>query len=608
MVPKILRPVRQKDIFRKKYWMQFNLQVPVGFGMPLHSDFIYSTKILDEEMFRREDEGIQDFEYCPIINKIKDEANRNIFAVEEIDGFNKKDLNPPTHIERFKFSANLGLQTKEYMTMISAQNPLNITFETTYALAKYFNSRNIQTQMNDFLIFFSRIPIFIQRDVGEGKITYATNLQNLFSTLDVMGFWFEYPEPLNLPELTAVKGAFKKLNGRIWNQGRRQRQENENDNMVYDMNYSEGRFLGVDSPQPVDWYMNTIENPRSSFNNSSMIKCIMTMCMLGAMYNNTNYYTLTNAAVFATYEGNGSFKFTGKYLTNINYSPTLFLNANEREESMTYHILEYVYNTFRNLPDIRDQIERETNFEFHDWVEMPVLNQNYAYLGQQRNIHVLYTCHFEMNQLGDASMQAAVQINKLVRGLEDFYKNNMALWITGIWGLYFDKVLKFFPFEQTNEINATYLSVFEKINPNFGFITNYGSPLAIWCKFFKVEAEKNILLGYNLGNLSKLIELGAISIQDNISYNNTFIASKNPIGLYPVCYNNVNFTCSIYCWRSWKTLFKQCNTRKKRDQLFDYLNNYGKKAMTIMDPYGIFLHFHNSTRGLKPADEQNEGN
>ena len=66
------------------------------------------------------------------------------------------------------------------MTILSCQSPLNIFFNLTYPLAKFFNSKNLAQQMHDFLIFFSRIPINIQTKIKEGSATYITNLAGLF--------------------------------------------------------------------------------------------------------------------------------------------------------------------------------------------------------------------------------------------------------------------------------------------------------------------------------------------------------------------------------------------------------------------------------------------
>ena len=43
------------------------------------------------------------------------------------------------------------------------------------------------------------------------------------------------------------------------------------------------------------------------------------------------------------------------------------------------------------------------------------------------------------------------------------------------------------------------------------------------------------------------------------------------------------------------------NTRKARDYLFDNLTQYGRRALIILDPYGIFMNFHTGHKALKPS-------
>jgi len=586
--------------------MKFNLQLPLGNGVPLHSDFIYNIDKYDDQMLNLP--ITQDIAYAPVYRKIKEEAGKNIFVTDEIPGIPKNLIQPSVHISKYEFKANLGTLIKEYMTILNFQSPLNINFKSSYALAKFFNSKNLEEQMKDFLLFFSRIPVYIQfKNIG--LVTIVTNLTGLLLGWENTGNAFHFKNYAGNPELKKIVVAFEKWNGGIYEdeeQKHRVAKDTETDNVVYKIAYSEGRFYGVNSPQPVDWYMNTVENPQSSMNNISMLRAILEICMLGGAYNNNGYYTLTNAAIFANYEEKtGTFRFTGKYLSNNQYSPNISLHQDNLLH--TSQIIETNYRNFKDNWEISGQITQETGFVFFEW-NTKELN-NYKNLGSDdKFIHLTYYSVHENNQRGLPSMEAAIQVTQCVTGLEDFYKNNLSIFIAGMYGLYWDKVLKYFDFSKKAEDNSASFSLFEFAYPSFSFVQNYGTPLAIWCKHFKTEAEKNILMGYSLGNLSKLIELGAVSVQDHVAYNTGIIPSKNPSAMYPVNYNNVNYTINITCWRSYKQLLMTAKTRKKRDNLFDYLNTYGKKCMTIMDPYGIFLHFHNETRGLEPSDQKKDGN
>ena len=84
---KILKPIKAKDIFDQKDYLDFNLSIPVANGSCIASDFIFNTlsynKLLyDEETFPHII-GKKGFE---IISSIYDEAGKSIFK----DGYQKK--------------------------------------------------------------------------------------------------------------------------------------------------------------------------------------------------------------------------------------------------------------------------------------------------------------------------------------------------------------------------------------------------------------------------------------------------------------------------------------------------------------------------------------
>jgi len=49
--------------------------------------------------------------------------------------------------------------------------------------------------------------------------------------------------------------------------------------------------------------------------------------------------------------------------------------------------------------------------------------------------------------------------------------------------------------------------------------------------------------------------------------------------------------CKTKCYRNYKQLLNFMKTRKQRDFLFDRLTQFGRRAMTVLDPYGIFMHY-----------------
>lgn len=110
-----------------------------------------------------------------------------------------------------------------------------------------------------------------------------------------------------------------------------------------------------------------------------------------------------------------------------------------------------------------------------------------------------------------------------------------------------------------------------------------------------------MLGGYNIIKFSKLFGLGIVSFRDKLISKTIYTPLKYPNVLFPIVYKNgiLNIYSKIY--RSYKHLLKQINTRKARDYLFDNLTQYGRRAMTILDPYGIFMHFYTGHKALKPS-------
>ena len=178
---KILKPIKAKDIFDQKDYLDFNLSIPVANGSCIASDFIFNTlsynKLLyDEETFPHII-GKKGFE---IISRIYDEAGKSIFK----DGYQKKlkqipdeYTNPPIHISSYNFRSNLGFNEDKLMTMLSLHSPLNITLDSMIPFATFFNPYLVSDGFSKFLLFFSRIPIF----VAYGKQYYVTNLWQLFN-------------------------------------------------------------------------------------------------------------------------------------------------------------------------------------------------------------------------------------------------------------------------------------------------------------------------------------------------------------------------------------------------------------------------------------------
>ena len=599
MVPQILKPPRQKDIFNSKTSCEFNIKVPVCDGMALHSDFIFNTNVINDDLL-----GTSiSFPFCinqryfEIFSKIYNEAGRSIFNdnIPSLNTIPRKYLNPPIHIKNYQFHADLGNVEKFFMTMVSLHDPLNISFDSMMPFANFFNSADVKSQILNFVIFFSRIPIFIMDTSDNANANFYVTCLGILFGLQCPEFlnYFIVDGNANTPEFNRIKALFQH---KFLPQVPRILAPNEYDNVVYDISYSDGRFMGVNSPQVQDFYVNYDNNVESNFNNVSALKCILEMNNLGAVFNYHNKYTLTNAAVFMTYDGQ-QLKFTGKYLKGKNFSTI------DDNNLVSSDLARICYDNFRNQPGMVNMLQQEINFDM-------IAFNNYAVNRGNNHFISTYNSALDINPPANQFNIIHFSVKNLFSctlGLEDYMKSNFALFLSGIYGHLFDNVLKYFEFDVIDLNNSLIeANTFRALKPSFNITQHLGSPLASYCLDFKTHPEKNILMGYNLGNLGRCIDLKMIHINDKVAYNTNYFTRNRPLALFPVVFQNINFVVNVSCWRSWKNLLMTMNTRKQRDLVLDNLNQYGRRIFTILDPYGIFLHFHNETRGLRAADDDRD--
>ncbi len=519
------------------------------------------------------------------MTKIYREAGRDIFDdVTEFKTIPVKYLSPPLHISNYQFTAEIGPISKQYMTMLSLHNPLNITFDNMVPFSIFFNSRNTGLSWCHFLLFFSRIPIFVQIDDGK---TYAFNLHSMFENqfIALNSFFTQNNVNLqaNLVNIQEIRRKFTNYKNH-YVQNDRQLDDVEQNNICYDISYSDGRFYGVNSPQPNDWYLNNQSNPESNFNNVSAIKCVLEICMLSACFAKTNSYSLCNGGIFCTLK-NGDFKFTGKFFQNI---PNTKLDSTDL-------IYEYFYDYCNKDEKTKADVLKEVGFVFSNEAEQIkkfILTESYNTEIQENAI----------NFIEDFSCK---NLFSCTYGLEDYLKSNFALFLAGIYGHHWDYCLKYFDAHKSLDTINKEAQIFKVMKKDFTFVQHIASPLCSYCLDFKQQPEVSILLGYNLGNMGKCISTSMISISDHIDYQTKYNTRLKPVGLFPVVFQNINFNVRVKVWRSWRHLITYMKTRRQRDIIMDKLNQYGRKIFTILDPYGIFLHFHNETRGLEPGDKNN---
>ena len=315
MVPQILKPIRQKNIFQKKTFIIFDTKVPLAGGRSISSDFVYNINVYDNTLISSDMFNlVKDSNGFELFSKIYNEAGQSIFINEKnLDSIPSQYLNPPLHIANFRFTADLGPISKQYMTMVSFHNPLNISLDSMSPFVPYLNAKDITYGWLYFLLFFSRIPIYVQFPGQQENQYIITNLVQLFGCE-----WSEINQFFTMNKLDVeanvtfktVRTLFRQFQNR-YVANARTIDDVEKNNVIYNISYNDGRYTGVNSPQASDWYTKFSQNQESNFNAVSSIKCILEMCNLGALYNETDNYTLNDAAVFFWTDGN-QIKFTGK--------------------------------------------------------------------------------------------------------------------------------------------------------------------------------------------------------------------------------------------------------------------------------------------------------
>ena len=371
----------------------------------------------------------------------------------------------------------------------------------------------------------------------------------------------------------------------------RHEHDKEPTNAVYKNYYADGQFTGIVSPQANDFFQSNETNVQSNFNNTSVIKCIFQTAMLANIFNTLNYYTLTNGCAIIRFDENQNMSYTGKYWVKSITSNVD--NDNQQNINVTTEqLLTRLCTRINQDNALKQEIQRELGIAFP--------NKN-------RPDATYYTVREELNfnRLENRSLvNQAIFANRLffsTCGLEDPYKIEFALTFSGILGHSWDYLLRFFLFNTNAETDRQFNDF--RINyPSFEFVKHNGTPIASYIYDFKNgTTTNNILGGYNAVNFSRVLNYKIINIRDKISTKTIYSPPPTPNCLIPIVFNNALLQCKTKCYRSYRKLLNLMKTRKQRDYLFDRLTHYGRRCMTILDPYGIFMHFHDDSRGIRPS-------
>jgi len=429
------------------------------------------------------------------------------------------------------------------------------------------------------ILLMSRVPIIY---INKNKI-YVLNFYCLFTKQTYMNAFF------HLVADNTINNALKDLkqyflnpnNDIIARGGNRKVDALEFANRFYRSLYSDANFTGFVSPQANDFFQSNDQNLLSDFNNVSPIKCLFQIAMLGSAYNNSKNYTLENACMIIHRDSRNNFKWTGKYWKKI---ITDYDNANDVHNA--------VLDRIKKDPTLVDKIKREVDYDF---TNKSFSNDSYLY-----NIDLDPDNVDVSNMLYDR-IYFSKNLYKCIIGLEDYDKINFSLMISGMIGCQWDKLLSYFKFDEYTTIEKDF-NLFKSNQPNFQFVQKYGTVLANYINEYKSSQDSRVLGAYNAVNFSRVVASKLLSVRDNIKYNSIYYPQKDETMLFPIIFGNLSLEVKTTCYRSFKNLLNYMKTRKQRDFMFDHLSHFGRRAMTVLDPYGIFMHFQDDQRGLASSD------
>jgi hypothetical protein len=536
--------------------------------------------------------------YFPHINSLISTCAQNMFdgINAEKEGIPLDFINPPIRITSNKFAIDISERQEKHYSIISFHSPLNITINTMAPLGWCLNAKTIDIGWNNLFMIMNRIPIFLT----DGKNWIGMCFSQFYENTNDLKTFFEFMNINNMkqkiPTIENIINKVNPVNGDELVQRADLTKYNANtkeeQQMAYRSQYSDGQYTGLTSPQANDFYQANEENVNSNFNKTTPLKCIFEIALLANIYGTSSpYYTLTTGCVIIYMQGE-NLKYTGKYWLEC-LDKAEDKDDNGRKNVKTVQLYQRVYNYISNKQSIKDEVQKEIGINL-------VANDN---LFTGNNI-MGYNTRYEYeiwrlaskNEVLEAKF--AMNLFNSTLGLETFLKQELALFLSGVLGHHYDTLLRYFvPGTDTVEI----FNKFKELFPTAVYIKHYGTPIASYLYDFKNGTQAGLLGGYNAVNFSRVIGNKILSINDKLMNPITYNPPKVPNCLIPITYNNAILQCKTRCYRSYKSLLKFLRTRKQRNWLFDHLTHFGRRAMTVLDPYGIFMHFHNDQKGIQPS-------
>lgn len=481
----------------------------------------------------------------------------------------------------------MNMKNKRYM-IATFHSPLNISLLTTAPLGWFLNAKTIWNQWTNLFCIINRVPILIYNNTK--KTWYITNFRSFFKHRQtILNGAYDTAVPGEVQEwfngvaLDAIGEVSMEKNPREWG-------KSELANALYLKQYVNGQYTGMVSPQANDFYQDNNDNVKSDFNNVSLIKCLFQLAMLGSVFSSDwQFYTLTNAILFINRTEERSFKFTGKYWYKS--SPKL---KDEKETPKTAGLINRIIKRIKIDDELRQKISDEIGLGDANIIDKIEEGNIISCIKDEDTSKIKWESQELM-----ASIELSKKLFLSTTGLENFLKEHMALAFSGILGHNWDISLRYF--YPNDNLNITQQEIAEgrRLFPTYSVFKHQGTPIASYLLDLKDETSQNdALQGYNSINFGKILNENIMSLSDGLKSKTVYKPLSTPNCLIPITFSPTLLQCKTKCYRSYKTLLKIMKTRKQREFLFDNLTHFGRRIMTVLDPYGIFMYFHNDQKGL----------
>lgn len=594
-----------------KHYLTFEIPTTIGTTLGLSSEYIYNCKSIDLIEFKREKyKNYIDHEVFPHICYILNTCGQNILNMNnpDIEGIPKKYATPPIKISNNEFNLDIAQRKEKYYSILSFHTPLNITLNTTLPLGWFLNSKSIVQQWLNLSLIISRTPIIIYNKTNSKQI--AANFQTLFNSKANL---IQLNDFIRIETDNEINNKLGSWNTLLNQQIRFNNRENERQvriidineelkNTIFDAMYSDGQYTGIISPQANDFYQSNNNPPDSNFNNISFLKCIFQIALLGNVFDSENiYYTSSNSIIFIRCDNNNNIKFTGKYWTKPILEKEDYVNDTE---ITTLQIINRIIKRIKDDPRLSGEIEHEISMENNNIFLSDIQEGDMAYNIPHERFHVYFRSTDPIDLRCKNDLFFTHKLFRSTLGLEDFLKQELALFFSGILGHSWDMLLRFFIPTNEQNVNIEFKTLKSKA-PGFSVSKHYGTPIASYIYDFKNPDITNLMGTYNAINFSRVLNEKIINIRDKISTKTIYTPPDIPNCLIPIVFDNALLQCKTKCYRNFKPLLRLMKTRKQRNFLFDRLTQFGRRAMTILDPYGIFMHYHNDEKGLLPSWNEN---